>query len=83
MSTANASSLTIRIVEAIASANESDPLDVGPLYEVIDLDALEALHANSTCEWRVEFSTENNRVIIDNQNVHVRDHSTEQTLDQR
>jgi len=34
---------SIRVVETVAAALEADPADVGPLYETIDPDALDAL----------------------------------------
>lgn len=59
-----APSLGTRVVEAIAEAKGSDTSDVGPLYEVIDLEALESLYAHSGSEWRVEFHVDGDRVVV-------------------
>lgn len=50
------------VVEALAEAAEIDPIDLPPLYEVVDLDALDQLfrersgasHANTLLSFRVE-----------------------------
>lgn len=38
-------SVTAQIVEAVAARNGADPLDLQPLYETVDPEALEALFA--------------------------------------
>lgn len=64
MNSPTASSLGTRVVEAIAEAKGSDTSDVGPLYEVVDLEALECLYAHSGNEWRVEFDVDGDRVVV-------------------
>ncbi|SNZ04152.1 hypothetical protein SAMN06269185_0464 [Natronoarchaeum philippinense] len=52
-------SLSDAVVKALADAEDADPLDLDPLYEVIDPDALDALFARTgdgdRREGRVEF----------------------------
>jgi len=59
-------SLTTRIVGTIAEITEMDPSSIGPLNEVIDLEALERLYTRSSGKWKVQFNIEGNEVVVRN-----------------
>lgn len=67
------------VVRAVAVVTDQEPLDVGPLYEAVDPDALESvvesLHGAERTEWSVEFSFERCHVTVTG------DGSIELTLD--
>ncbi|WP_225336026.1 HalOD1 output domain-containing protein [Halomicrobium urmianum] len=62
-------SLSRAVIDRIAEAENTDPLDLDPLYEVIDPDALDALPSRidedqqSNC--RVSFTYHGHKVIAD------------------
>lgn len=58
----NAHRLSTRIVDKVAEAENTDPVDLAPLYESIDPDALDALFQNGQ-NGSVTFEYENRRII--------------------
>lgn len=52
------------IVDAIAAHADTDPLDMEPLYNVIDLEALDSLIECGT-DVRVSFEYANHTVVVD------------------
>ena len=53
-----------RIVEGIATADKADPLEMPPLFDVVDTDALEALVANGSADVEVVFEYAGYEVTI-------------------
>lgn len=63
------SEITTQIVEAVAEAKDVDPLDLDPIYDVINLDALAALFGETTrgqsqADSRVVFSFEECEITV-------------------
>ncbi|WP_222920140.1 HalOD1 output domain-containing protein [Natrinema sp. SYSU A 869] len=60
--------VTAQIVEAVAAQKEVDPLDLQPLYEIVDPEALEALFAPTSAgterDGRIEFTYAGCRVTL-------------------
>lgn len=59
--------LTARIVEAVARQTGTDPLELPPLFEAVDPDAIETLcgpHENGRCECTVSFEYADHTVKI-------------------
>lgn len=52
------------VVEAVARRVGSDPLDLPPLFEAVDTDALDALVANSTGPIEVTFEYQGYTVTV-------------------
>lgn len=56
----NSSSPTLAVLEAVADAEDTDPLNLPPLYDAVDTDALEALFEplphGGTRTGRIEFT---------------------------
>lgn len=64
-----ADSISVAVVEAIATATDTDPLELdSPLYDVIDTDALDRLVRQDSLT-RVEFEYEGHAVEIDGDGV--------------
>jgi len=56
---------SIAVVEAIAAVRRSDPIDLDPLYHVVDAEALDALVANTNqANVSVSFDIEDLRVTV-------------------
>jgi hypothetical protein len=66
--TVEKSSVSQRVITAVAEATDNDPTEVGPLYHVIDPDALDRLFAatatNGRSHGRVEFSFGGCEVVV-------------------
>lgn len=63
------SSVSERVISAVASTTRTDPMDLEPLYEVIAPDALEALHGGngfgrSRSPVRIEFTYADCDVVV-------------------
>lgn len=62
-------SATVAVLEAVADAEDADALDLPPLYEAVDTDALEAIFQpmadGSTRAGRVEFTYHGYLVTVD------------------
>jgi hypothetical protein len=56
---------SVQVVNAIADAQDVDPLDLEPLWGRLDLDAIDDLFANSTGAVRVEWTTEDVRLTVE------------------
>lgn len=57
--------LSVRVVEAIANAAGADPLSLDPpLFEVVDMDALDRLVRQDACS-HVEFEYDDHLVVVD------------------
>ena len=60
------SAASTRVVDAVAAAEGTDPLDLGAtLYDVVDPDALDALYRDGGGTVAVEFDYVGYRVAID------------------
>ena len=62
-------SISQRVVSAVADARDEDPLELPPLYEVIDLDALDSLFnsglpGGATGPGRVTFTFDDHEVVV-------------------
>jgi hypothetical protein len=66
--TVEESSVSQRVITAVAEATDNDPTEVGPLYHVIDPDALDRLFAatatNGRSHGRVEFAFGGCEVVV-------------------
>ncbi|MFC6719767.1 HalOD1 output domain-containing protein [Natrialbaceae archaeon GCM10025810] len=58
------SELPTRIVMAVAHTTEADPLDLDPLYAVVDPDALTELVTDAPNGVRIEFEYEGHTVTV-------------------
>jgi len=59
-------SITVRVVEALAAARDEDPVDVEvTLADYVDLGALEMLDAHDSDRWWLTFDTERHSVRVD------------------
>ncbi|WP_225333048.1 HalOD1 output domain-containing protein [Halomicrobium urmianum] len=67
--TAARRSLSRSVVDRVAEAENSDPLDLDPLYEAIDPDALDALQSQTDdgrqSDCRIAFAYHGHTVIAD------------------
>lgn len=59
------------VIEAVAEATESDPLDLPPLYESVDSDALNTLFNGSETSVQVVFQYAGFEVVIQDREVEV------------
>lgn len=58
-------SLSLRIIDALADATDTDPLELDPLYDVVDPEALDRfLEADPTGEATVQFSYHGHSVAV-------------------
>lgn len=55
---------SMRVVRAVAAANDADPIALAPLYDVIDPDALDRLFA-ADAAGSVQFVYEGRDVVVD------------------
>jgi len=66
--TVEESSVSQRVITAVAEATDNDPTEVGPLYHVIDPDALDRLFSatpgNSRNQGHVEFAFAGCEVVV-------------------
>lgn len=53
-----------KVVEEVARAKDVDPLDIDPLTEVVNLDALSKLVRCSTGEVSIEFEYERHTITV-------------------
>lgn len=64
MGTSSRRRLSSRVVEAIADANGTNPREMNPVYEAIDLEALDEMERNSSSEWKVAFNFSENCIVV-------------------
>ncbi|MEY7849186.1 HalOD1 output domain-containing protein [Natrarchaeobius sp. A-rgal3] len=56
---------SLRVVDALASATDTDPLDLEPLYDVVDPEALDQLFRDDVdVSGRVQFSYDGHAVEV-------------------
>lgn len=56
---------SLRVVDALAAATDTDPLELAPLYEVVDPEALDRLFdADATGRARVQFEYDGHAVEV-------------------
>lgn len=69
MTTRTSPSATVAVLEAVADAENADPLDLPPLYLSVETDALESIFQptpdGNTRAGRVEFTYHDYRVTVD------------------
>jgi hypothetical protein len=58
------SALIPRVVEAVAAATDTSPLDLPPLYDTVDPDALAQTVASADDEFRMTFDFAGAEVVI-------------------
>lgn len=59
-------SVTVAVVDPIATAKDTDPLTLDPpVADAVDFDALEALYDHSTEPWIVEFTVDDLTVTVE------------------
>lgn len=57
--------LTQQIVESVAASKSTSPLELTPIYTVVDPEALEDLFSGPTQQGRIEFEYEGCHVRVD------------------
>lgn len=57
-----------QVVEAVAEAEGATPLELEPLYDSVDPDALDALARRGSSDVAIEFTYENYRVRVGDSN---------------
>lgn len=57
--------VSVRVVTAVAAATDRDPLDLPPLAETIDPDALDDVFATSASNQRLAFDFAGTRVVVE------------------
>ncbi|AGB36627.1 HalOD1 output domain-containing protein [Natronococcus occultus] len=67
----NQSTPVIAVIEAVAGATDSDPLNLPPLYESVDPDALNTLFNGSETGTQVAFEYAGLEVVVQGEEVEV------------
>lgn len=60
-----------QVVEAVADAEDADPMALDPLYSAVDPEAFDRLNRSDTTE-RIEFSYHGYDVVVDGERVRLR-----------
>ncbi|WP_121744018.1 HalOD1 output domain-containing protein [Natronorubrum halophilum] len=60
-------SISLSVIEALADATDTDPIDLEPLYHVVDPEALDQLfQGNTTANARIQFAYGEHSVEVRN-----------------